>query len=377
MFQNFADSFRNIVLAEPEQLGLIGLVPALFLLFIVLWLFKVWRRPKQTHGSRYPILGTFKFWTALIFVLILAVWVLANPFIPKGNFVIKKGSVEAIFLVDYSSSMFLKDTGTARINLAAREIMSLLPAQVIAEGDRVSLFVFGNGSLRRLPLTKDLNLFANEIDLVGQPNTLLGDDLYWGSDIISAFERIYMLLDRQDMIAQFGKEVDNWQPKPKQNRMIFVFTDGADLLKFSDDKKTDDSNFTKLSTVIGGLNKRNLKVYPIGIGTKNGALLTEILGDYKKQTEYDPRLEEDLKDQVSRLNVPGLEYLKNATRSSIGPFLIENDGISAINFMRLAMDQHRSKTIEPALTKEKEELFQYFLMAALAVFIVGMLITKF
>src|SRR3989338_8315912 len=162
MFGDLADFLGSIIFAEPERFGLIDQVPALLILAIVLWLFKIWRRPKQTHGSRYPILGTFKFWLSLIFVLILTVLVLANPFTPKGKFIIKKGNIEAVFLIDYSSSMFLKDTGLARINIAAREIMNLLPTQILMEGDKVALFVFGNGTLRRLPLTKDLNLFANE-----------------------------------------------------------------------------------------------------------------------------------------------------------------------------------------------------------------------
>lgn len=374
MFKPVFDYF-GIVAVEPDKLVLMVLIPVLFFLVFVFWLFKIIHRPQQTHGSRYPILGTFKFWASVIVLLVLAIMSLTRPVISGGNFVVRRGNVEVIFLVDYSSSMFLKDTGLARIDIAVREIMNQLAYQIITDGDKVALFVFGNETLRRVPLTTDLNLFANEVDMIGRPNSLLGDNIYWGSDIAGAFAWALLSVDRQDMISEFGREVENWKPKPKENRMIFVFTDGGDIF-ISDENDSDKANIIRLSSSIGELNLRNLKVYPIGIGSRNGALLTDLLGDYKKNEQYDPNLETELKGKISRLNVKSLEYLKSATRSD-GPFLIENERESATHFMRTVVNKYRSVIMEPVINKDDEELWQYFLIAALATFVLGMFITKF
>ena len=371
MIQRLLDFAGSIVFSEPDKITLMSLVPALFFLVAFLWLLKVSNRPKKTYGSKYPLFGTFKFWGATVLMLVLMILALANPFIPRGNFTIKRGNAEVVFLIDYSSSMFLKDTGWARIDLAVREIMNLLPAETLKKGDRVSLFVFGGNTSRRLPLTTDLDSFSYELSLIGRPKTLIGDTVYWSSDIAEAFRQIYIMIDHQDMVDEFGKEVPGWQPKPKQNRLIFIFTDGADLLVSSGDKESDTSKLAKLNGAVKELNRRNIKIYPVGIGTRKGAFVADILKDYKPVEQYDPALVEELKGSFSALDVRGLEYLKNISGSN-GPFLIENQNASAGNFLAAAIYAHRSAIIEPTLTNEKEELWPYFLMAALAVFLVGL-----
>ncbi len=377
MYQQILDSLRNIVMAEPDKLSLLRLVPILFFIVIFSWLVHTILRSKRTYGSRYPVLGAFKFWASLVIVFALAVLALARPFIPAGGVTVRRGNIEIVFLIDYSSSMFLKDTGWARIDIAVREVTDLLASQVITEGDRVALYVFGNRVTRRVPMTKDLNLFANEVNLIGRPNTLIGESIYWSSDMASAFERVYMFINRQDMIAEFGKEVGGWQPKPKQNRLMFIFTDGADIFNSSGASPEDDANnLARLSKAIEELNRINIKVYPIGIGTRSGAFMTDILRDYKKIEQYDPQLENDLSGQVSRLDVKSLQYIKN-TSGSEGPFLIENERESAIHFIKMATSRYRSTTLEPVVSEENKELWQYFLIAALIVFLIGVIITKF
>lgn len=375
MYQKIADLIGRMTIAEPDKLDLMILVPALIFFTLIFWLFRILNRAKQTDGSRYSVLGVFKFWGLLICLLVLVILALARPYVPDSNFIVRRGNVEVIFIVDYSSSMFLKDTVWPRIDIAVREITNLLSTEIIRDGDRAALFVFGSDASRRLPMTKDLNLFASEVDLIGYPNTLIGDSIYWSSDVAGAFHRTYILMDRQDMIAEFGKEIENWQPKPKQNRLILIFTDGGDLFVPSEDKDRDKNQELNLDKAIKELNRRNLKIYPVGIGTKSGALMTDILKDYKPD-QYDPRLKEDLKGIVSRLNVRSLEYLKNTT-DSLGPFLIENEKASAVNFIRTAINQHRSTIIEPVKSDEKEELWMNILLAALAVFMIGLWVTKF
>jgi hypothetical protein len=366
----------RIFIAEPDKLDLLILVPALIFLAVILWSFKFFNRPKRTYGSQYPVLGTFKFWLSVNIVLSLSVFALARPFIPTGNLVLRRGNVEVIFLIDYSSSMFLKDTGWARIDIATREISNLFTSEAVVEGDRLALFVFGSGASRRMPMNRDFNLAANEIQMIGRPNTLIGDNTYWASDVPIALQMICSMMDRQDMLMEFGREIPNWKPVPKQNRLIFIFSDGGNLLQPNPDKEIEAKDRLALNTAIKELNRRNLKIYPVGIGTRGGAPVIDILKDYKEGDQYDPRLKEDLKGQISRLNSAGLEYLSRTTGSG-GIFIVENDKTSASNFMRSSLNRHRSTIIEPSVSKEREELWRDILIVSLAIFILGLWVTKF
>ena len=198
--------WNNLYFAEPDKLQLLWVVAAMFLSGIIVWLFKLYNRPARTYGSRYPFLGTIKFLFALMLTLFLCIVAYAQPFLAKGSVVIKRGSVEVAFIVDYSASMFLKDTGRARIDIAGREIMKTVSGEIIKEGDRAAIFIFGKIASPRIFLTRDLSNFANEADKIGRPDTLLYNDLYWGSAVGTTFQRVYQSLDRQDMIAEFHKE---------------------------------------------------------------------------------------------------------------------------------------------------------------------------
>jgi len=368
--------WQNLYFSEPEKLQLLYVAAALFFTSVIVLLVKLYLRPKRTHGSKYPFLGTMKFWFSLPVVLSLCILAYAWPFLIKGRVVFSRGNAEVIFIVDYSASMFLKDTGWARIDIAAKEIMRSLSGGIIKEGDRASILIFGKMVSPTLFLTKDLGILATEIDKIGRPNTLLNNDLFWGTAIATTFKRAQEIMDRQDMFAEIRKESENWHPKPKQNRLIIILSDGDFFNHYNEDEREFVALEKKnLIAELQGLKKRNIPVYSIGIGTRSGGRLTDILKDYKKVTEYDPALLEELKDQVSRLNMANLNYLASVTGGK--SFAIENFRSDAGVFIKTSIDRHRSVSVEPVSGNDKEDLWQYFLLVALAVFITGMGITKF
>lgn len=372
-------SIQNIKFAEPVKLQLLAVPLAFFILSIILWLFWLYRRPNKTYGSSYPILGRFKFWIANILFLALLIGVWARPYINKGSLIVKRGNAEVIFLVDYSASMLLKDTGISRIDIASRELLKLPALQILKEGDRAALYILGLQGVRFLPLTSDLSSFVSEVSKLGIPDNLLASNIYWGSDIGSALERVYTSLDRQDAFVTFkGKNPSpGWRPEIKSNRLVVFIGDG-DYFNYDDPKekefeKEDKEHFE------AGLNefrKRGLKIYPIGIGTRSGGKVISILDNFKRESEYDPKLEEDLKGQESRLNAYHLEYMRNATGAD-RLFLIENLNADASSFLKTVIDGHRNISIDPGITPERQEVWKYFAILALGVFILGALITKF
>lgn len=370
-------NWQNIHFAEPEKLQLLYVAAALFFVTVVAWLIKLFLRPKRTHGSRYPFLGTMKFWLSLSVALSLSILAYALPFSSKGHTAFSRGNVEVVFIVDYSASFFLKDTGQSRIDIAAREIVKSLSGGIIKEGDRAAILIFGKMVSPRLFLTRDLGALATEADKIGRPINLLNNDLFWGTAIATTLKRLNEVLDRQDMFAELHEESKNWRPKPKQNRIVIIFSDG-DFFNYSGEeggRERAELEKNNLETELQELKKRNIPVYSVGIGTRSGAGLIDILRDYKKGAEYDPVLEEELRDQVSRLNTANLDHI--ATITGGRSFFVENFRSDAGGFIRASVDKHRSTFVESAPGEEKEELWLYFLLVALLVFIAGMGITKF
>ncbi|MEK7076207.1 MAG: vWA domain-containing protein [Patescibacteria group bacterium] len=369
--------WNNLYFAEPDKLQLLWVVAAMFLSGIIVWLFKLYNRPARTYGSRYPFLGTIKFLFALMLTLFLCVVAYAQPFLAKGSVVIKRGSVEVAFIVDYSASMFLKDTGRARIDIAGREIMKTVSGEIIKEGDRAAIFIFGKIASPRIFLTRDLSNFANEADKIGRPDTLLYNDLYWGSAVGTTFQRVYQSLDRQDMIAEFHKESKDWLFRPRRDRLVIFLSDG-DFFNYGDDegaKVRAELEIKSLNEALLEFRKRGLLVYSVGIGTQLGARLSDILKDYKKGGEYDPKIEKELEGQFSRLNISNLNFLAMATGGQA--FTIEHSSGDANGFIKSAIDRHRSVTIEPVVEQDKQELWLFVLLGALVVFLIGLVITKF
>jgi len=376
----FVSRFWNdLYFAKSDNLQILWLAVAIFLLGIFIWLLQLWYRPARTSGSRYPFLGKMKFWFALTLTLSLCIGAYAEPFLAKGATTIRRGNVEAIFVVDYSASMFLKDTGWARIDIAGREIMKILTGETIKEDDRVAIFIFGKIASPRVFLTRDMDYLVREADKIGRPKTLLYNDLYWGSVIGTTFQRVYQALDRQDMIAELGKESENWRPRLRRNRAVFILSDG-DFFNdnyggIEDAESKAESEMKGLNDALAEFKKRGLPVYAIGMGTRSGARLTDILKDYKKDSEYDPQLEEELKGQFSRLNVSNLNILATATGGQV--FTIEHQSGVAGGFIKSSLDRHRSISIEPIAEQDKQELWALFLLAALGVFLGGIAITRF
>ena len=362
---------------RPDKLQLLWMVAALFFLGISVWALKRRLRSPKTSGSTYPFLGTMKFWFALMLTLALCVVAWARPFLEKGRVAIKQGNAEIVFVVDCSASMLLKDTGLARVDIAEREITKALASGIIKKGDRTAIFIFGKILSPRIFLTRDLDSFANEVGKIGRPKALIGNDLYWGSAIGSALRRTFEALDRQDMVVEFGKESESWRPKKRSDRLVIFLSDG-DFFNYSNDgqaKLKSGLEKENLKWSLQEFRKRGLVIYSLGIGTRSGAPLVDILKDYKVDQEYDRSLETELKKQFSRLNSENLSYLASATGGLT--FTLEHSSGDAGRFIKTVIDRHRSTYIEPIVQQERQELWLYVLLTAVAVFIIGTLFTKF
>ena len=112
--------------------------------------------------------------------------------------------------------------------------------------------------------------------------------------------------------------------------------------------------------------RRGLKIYPIGIGTRTGVDLPDVLLDYAKGIDYDDALEAELEGLRTQLNTDTLSFLEQ--RSGGRQFIIDSSEVSASSFLKDVIDSHRSISFELVADDETQEIWQYVLGLAILAF---------
>ena len=345
---------------NPEYLTILPVAVLLLLFGLAVFAVRLVIRPEQTHGSSYPIIGHIKFWFLTIVVLGILAVAAARPFLVYGGSSFRRGEVDVAVVVDGSASMWVRDLGPSRIELAVREVLNLYTQELLTPGDRVALFVFGTTVVRKAHLSSNAERFIEQVGRIRVPETLSGDAFPWGSDIASAFEHVYQSLDNQD---RFEAGEENWVPERQSNRMVLLFTDG--------DFIADPDQMTRLDVALSEFQRRGLTVYPVGLGSRNGVDLKVVLQDYVRGVDYDATLEADLEGLRTSLNTEGLQMLEQRTGGR--SFIIDNVGVSSAPFLRNVVDSHRSISFQLIPDEDKREVWQWVVILAVIVVFVSLL----
>ena len=111
----------TVEFANPEYLMVVPLAALLLLFGGVIFAVRLGLRPVKTHGSSYPLFGHIKFWFLAILALVAVGTAAARPFWVYGGRSFKRGDVDVAVIVDGSASMWVKDLGPSRLELAVRE----------------------------------------------------------------------------------------------------------------------------------------------------------------------------------------------------------------------------------------------------------------
>jgi hypothetical protein len=356
MFEQLLE-LKNLQFISPEYLGLLFVVYILAGLWIVTLAIRYKNRVKKSVGSHHSLAGRMLRFCFVVIALVLpfSIFALARPYLPMGAVKLRTGTIEVVFIVDDSSSMWAKDISPSRIDIVMREITRLYSQEIIGEGDRASLVLFGKTSLKKLRLSRDLDRFFNEVSKVGQPERLIGDDHYFGSDIPLVLEDTYKFLDRQD-----NPDKDkNWRPTEKPNRIVVFFGDGDYRLK---DYSPGDRR--RLNIAFLEFRRRGLRIFSVGVGTPRGVPLTSVLANYKKGVDYTDQIEAEFREQgITRLDTSTLNFFSGQTGGSVAT--IESEAGSAVRFMTDVINDNRNSSFEIATEPEKKELWREFLYLAM------------
>lgn len=352
----------DVVFDTPEYLLVLPVVAALWLFWLAVYFLRLRSRPIRTDGSSYPVVGHIKFWFFVMLTFGLTAVAAARPSFAHGTASFQRSAADVVIVVDGSASMWLRDvTGVSRLEIAARELLELHHQNILTSRDRVALFVFGSTTGRKLHLSTDPGRFIDSVGRLRQPAVLTGDAFPWSSDIASTLEHVYHSLDNQDRVEAAG---NNWNPSRRSDRLILLVTDG--------DFAFEGDQVERLEQALAECRRRGLTIYSIGIGSRAGRELTEVLRDYQSGRDYDEILAAELgEEQRSRLVTEWLTLMEQRTGGKT--FVIGNAGATAAPFIRSAVDAHRSISFQLVREESKQEVWKYVLALAIVVFGVAVL----
>ncbi len=253
--------FETLYFSEPVYFSFFNLLRLLGVVIIAILILKIIYRPQKTKYSHYKILGKDTVWVSILAVCLLSVIALAGPKLNKGLKLTPGGNIDVGFLVDYSFSTRTDDIdGKSRLDTMKSTIASFVASGTLKPGDRITLFVFGTHSIWRMPLSEDFNVFQSQLGEITHPQ-VYQEDSQLNTNLTNVIEHVPKSMDKQD--GFFQKQASSmgisWL---KNNRIMFLFSDG------------NDNENKSLGLGIREFNKRKIKIYSVGVGTKEGKKIT-------------------------------------------------------------------------------------------------------
>ncbi len=244
---------------------------------------------------------------------------------------VKAVGKDIFIAVDLSASMNASDIAPSRLHKAKQELHQLVDK---FDGDRIGLIIFTSEAFVQCPLTYDhdaLNIFISSLNT--KLITSQGTDL--GEPIRLAIEKF----------EQYGKSQEITKSK-----ILILFTDGED---FGDETKN----------ITGSLQKDNIRLFTVGIGTKQGSGVP-VKGGFKHDKEG--RLVN------SQLNRSLLVSLANRDKKSYYEISDKQNEIQklAADIADLEGEVLATKTIDVSANK-----YIYFLTVAFFLMVIDVLVT--
>ncbi len=267
----------------------------------------------------------------LLAVLTLVIITLAQPQWGNEKKQIQRKGIEVIFLVDTSLSMLAEDAVPSRIEKAKLEMKSFLRQ---LKGDRVGIVTFAGTGFIQSPLTLDYDaflLFVNSIQAGYIPD--VGTSL---SEAIRVATKAF--------------------PKTRQkSHVIVLLSDGEDL----------EGN---VESAIKTAKEANIRIYSVGIGTKEGAPIP-LRSEQGKVSGY--KKDRSGEVVITKLNE---ELLTQIAEQTGGLYSQATPSEREIEWIYKHAQNLEKKEFKQRLVVERENHFQFFLAVALLALFAEMVI---
>lgn len=335
---NIRGWFESLYFSEPAYFYLFYLFYVLVGVLAAVVILKLIYRPTKSKFSKYKLFGKDTVWIAALMICVLSVAALAGPKVSKGVKLTPGGNIDVGFLVDYSFSTRTDDiSGQSRLDVMKAVIAKFVDGGVFKAGDRVTLFIFGTHSFWRMPLSEDFNIFQSQLAEITHPQ-VYEEDSQLNTNVANVLEHIPKSMDKQDNFFKKNAALlgTSWF---KNNRIMFLFSDG------------DDKGNADISRSVMELNKRKIKIYSVGVGTKEGKTIT-IKG-------YDPN---DLNKTIKTTVKTGLKMQRlNEIAAKTGGEAYIIDSTTSINdvqgFLKNAINSNRTLTPRLVASGESQDIW--------------------
>ena len=205
---------------------------------VLLMVFGYHRKEKILQQLKLKIRLRFKLLRIIFLLLglVMTVFSLVGPQMQKGLTEVESNGLDIYVLFDTSKSMLTDDIKPDRISSAKKVLEELIDN---LEGDRIGFIPFTSSSYIQMPLTDDYQLARMFLDVI-DTDMISGS----GTDIGSAIE-----------LAS-----KSFEHTGSSDSVILIISDGEEH----------DSNSVE---VLKKINRNDLHVFTIGIGTKKGGLI--------------------------------------------------------------------------------------------------------
>lgn len=333
--------------ANPDYMSII-LAPAILVLLFYMWSSRRRRvmlekfADKSLIASISPSMSMARRTIKTFLIIAGIVLMLVALARPQWGFVwqeVKRTGLDMMIAMDVSKSMLANDVKPNRLERSKFAIKDLVKK---LDGDRIGLIAFAGTSFLQCPLTIDYNGFLLSLEDLNTYTIPRG-----GTSITSAIREAMQAFSQNT--ADAGKE--------KKYRVLVIITDGEDF-------EGDAIAAAKAAAEAG------IKIFCVGVGTSEGELipLSESYAgkDYlvdKSGDTVKTRLNEDILKEIAITT--GGSYVR-ATQSNFGLVLIYEKSISRLE----------KRDIEAKMKKSYQERFQYFLAAAILIFLAEMLLSE-
>ena len=245
---------------------------------------------------------------------------------------VKRKGVDILVALDTSKSMLAEDVKPSRLERSKLAIKDLLRN---LKGDRIGLIAFSGSAFLQCPLTLDYGGFLLSLD-----NTDTDAIPKGGTSITSAIR----------------EALRSYEGAQKKYKVLVIITDGedheGDPVQAAEEAK-----------------KEGIKIYCIGIGTKEGELIpvTDETGQKSFLKDNQGNVVKSRLDEASlqkiALNTGGV-YVR-ATNAEFGLDLIYREKIAKME----------KRELDAKMNKHYEERFQIFLWLALFLLVIGYFIS--
>ncbi len=228
---------------------------------------------------------------------------------------VKRKGLDILIAIDTSKSMLATDVKPNRLGRSKLAVKDLIKK---IKGDRIGLIAFSGDAFLQCPLTVDYNGFllsleSLDTDTIPKPGTAI--------------------------TAAIGEAIKSYEGVSKEYKVLVIITDGED-------------HEGELTKITERAKKEGIKIFCIGIGTREGELIP-VVNDKGRKTFLKDK---DGNFVKSRLNERLLQKIALATQGSYVRATGAEFGLDLIYEQKLSRMQKRD--IEGRMAKKYKERFQ-------------------